>query len=82
MARLACVPSEQGSAAGFPKKTIIPQKHPPDEVRSFGGTLRTLSATLHAVTLLTASQCLPNWSIGTERMQLAVEAGRANGRAC
>ena len=41
MARLACVPSELGSAAGFPKETIILQKPPPDEVRSFGGTLRT-----------------------------------------
>jgi len=37
MARFACVPSELCSAAGFPKGTIIPQKPPPDEVRSFGG---------------------------------------------
>ena len=51
MARFACVPSELCSTAGFPKETIIPQKPPPEEVRSFGETLRTLSATLHAVTL-------------------------------
>jgi hypothetical protein len=36
MARLACVPSELGSAADYPKETIIPQKPPPDEARSFG----------------------------------------------
>jgi hypothetical protein len=51
MARLAGVPSGLRSAAGFPKETIILQKPPPDGARSFGGTMRTLSATLHAVTL-------------------------------
>ncbi len=31
MARLAWIASELGSATGFPKDTIIPQKSPPDE---------------------------------------------------
>jgi hypothetical protein len=50
MARLACVPPEPGSAAGFPKEKIIPQKPPPDEVRSFEPpieeSLRNYGATL------------------------------------
>src|SRR6266404_4713330 len=31
MARLAWIASELGSATGFPKETIIPQRPPPDE---------------------------------------------------
>ncbi len=50
MARLASIASELSSATGFLKETIIPQKPLLDEVRSVGGTLRTLSATLQAVT--------------------------------
>src|SRR6266849_3744970 len=40
---------ELGSATGFTKGTIIPQKPPPTTIWSVGGTLRTPSATLQAL---------------------------------
>ena len=51
MARLAWIASELVPQSDFPKEPIIPQKPPPTRIRSVGGTLRTLSATLHSVTL-------------------------------
>jgi hypothetical protein len=49
MARLAGIASEVGSATSLPKQRMIPQKPQSDQGRSDGWTLRTLSATLHAV---------------------------------
>jgi hypothetical protein len=50
MPYLAWIAPELGSATGFPKVNIIPQKPQPDEGGSVGCTLRALSITLHAVT--------------------------------
>jgi len=57
MARLARIESELGSAPAFRKKLSYRRSLHSTRIRSVGGTLRTLSATLHAVTLLTASVC-------------------------
>jgi len=61
MARVACVPSELGSAAGFPKETIIPQKPPPTRSGVLAG--RGVLYPPHSMPLLSPDgQCLPNWS--------------------
>ena len=67
MARLAWIRVRAGTRNRLSEENMIAQKPRPDEGRSVGGTLRTPSATLHAVTplcrtgqLLDCRQPLPN----------------------
>src|SRR5260370_24843313 len=61
---------ELGSATGFTKGTIIPQKPQPTTIWSVGGTLRTPSATLHALLLSAepANSCIVGYlEVGPKR---------------
>src|SRR6266849_11216795 len=54
---------ELGSATGFTKGTIIPRRSlQPTTIWSVGGTLRTPSATLHA--LLLSAEPANSWMVG------------------